>query len=469
MFSIVSVRIVCSIISDVTASSSDCMYHDDCADTQYCSTGGQCEPATMCCVFGDGSSGICPPQSDCAVFERFIQTSGEGKGKGKSKGKDCEIAAFNCSCTHGGSCDTGLFCNQDFICEKQSSSSSRMCQEFTFSSQSTCFPADQCTDCSYVFNDGTEDGTKDFGNIHCGHHNLFFSEMEVTVDDLPMGFKFTCDHPDSIHFGLQTRNNRQWNLKTWHIEINNLECHGNQLKIWTVGNNFSTPPNDDGNNFLTISNDEVVVWIRADRQIEYYNEGILQTTGGVIDESNFPLDFVISPPFNNYHGFLRSIGYVSDPSTGKCIINNRGMCEEFTFTPQSACFPADQCTDCRYDFNDGTQNGTKDFGNIYCGYHNLFFSEMEVTVDDLPMGFKFTCDHPDNLHFGLQTRNNRQWNLRTWRIEINNLECKGNHLQIWSVGNNFAITPNDEVVIWIRADRQIEYYNNGILQTTGSH
>ena len=95
---------------------------------------------------------------------------------------------------------------------------------------------------------------------------------------------------------------------TWHIEIINLECRNNLINVWSAGTNFETSPKD-----------QVVVWIRKDRRVEYYNNGILMTSGDVIDESKFPIDFVISPPNNNHHGFLRNIGYVSDPETGHCL------------------------------------------------------------------------------------------------------------------------------------------------------
>ena len=79
-------------------------------------------------------------------------------------------------------------------------------------------------------------------------------------------------------------------------------------RLWSAGADFETSPND-----------QVVVWIRKDKRVEYYNNGILQTSGDVIEESKFPVDFVISPPNNNHNGFLRNIGYVSDPKTGHCV------------------------------------------------------------------------------------------------------------------------------------------------------
>ena len=128
------------------------------------------------------------------------------------------------------------------------------------------------------------------------------------MHDLPVGFKFSCDHPDNLHFGLQSRNNRDWNQMTWNIELVNIECKNDLVKLWSAGKDFKTSPKD-----------QVVVWIRKDRRVEYYNNGILETSGDVIDESKFPIDFVISPPDNNNSGFLRNIGYVSDPETGNCV------------------------------------------------------------------------------------------------------------------------------------------------------
>ena len=56
------------------------------------------------------------------------------------------------------------------------------CKEFTFASETKCFPASKCGGCSYTFKDAASGlpGTKDFGDIRCDHHNLFYSERAVT-------------------------------------------------------------------------------------------------------------------------------------------------------------------------------------------------------------------------------------------------------------------------------------------------
>ena len=177
-----------------------------------------------------------------------------------------------------------------------------------FAPESRCFPPGSCPDCTYDFKSANAAETKDFGLISCGVHNLFFADMVVELKDLPIGFKFTCEHPDNLHFGFQSRKNRDWNQQTWQIEITNIECQQNHVKLWSAGSDFETSIND-----------RIVVWIREDRRVEYYNNNIFQTSGDVIEESKFPLDFVISPPSGGVHGFLRNIGYVSDPLTGQCV------------------------------------------------------------------------------------------------------------------------------------------------------
>ena len=132
--------------------------------------------------------------------------------------------------------------------------------------------------------------------------------MEINLKDLPIGFKFSCDHPDNLHFGLESRNGRSWNQKKYHIGITNIECKNRKVKIWSTGSDFATSPSD-----------QVILWINKNRRVEYYKNRILQSSGNRIDKSKFPLDLAISPPDNNHHGFLRNIGYVSDPNTGECV------------------------------------------------------------------------------------------------------------------------------------------------------
>jgi len=185
-------------------------------------------------------------------------------------------------------------------------------QDFTFSAQSRCFPASECdiSSCTYDFRPGNSENTKDFGNVRCGHHTVFYSDLSVSVDQLPFGFKFTCDHPNNLHFGLMSRKNRNWNVRTWDIEIANVECQASNVKLWSNGMK----------DFTSTTDDELVIWIRKDRQIEYYNNGVFMTYGDIIAESQFPVDFAISPPDNNHHGYLRNIGYVSEKPQEKTVV-----------------------------------------------------------------------------------------------------------------------------------------------------
>ena len=185
------------------------------------------------------------------------------------------------------------------------------CLEFTFASQTKCYPAPgSCGSCTYVFQDAIAGppGTKDFGGIYCGHHNTFYSDREVREVDLPTGFRFKCDHPDNLHFGLRSRNNRDWNQQTWRDSTSwpiNIECQGSNIVTWDGGQStFST-------------NTDVIMWIKADRTVEFWSGGSLKTTSTAIASNLFPIDMVISPPNNNHHGYLRNLGYVSDAS-GSC-------------------------------------------------------------------------------------------------------------------------------------------------------
>ena len=60
----------------------------------------------------------------------------------------------------------------------------------------------------------------------CDHHNLFYSDREVTEADLPTGFKFKCEHADNEHFGLRSKNGRDWHQMTWDLKPYNIECQG---------------------------------------------------------------------------------------------------------------------------------------------------------------------------------------------------------------------------------------------------
>merc|ERR1719189_777165 len=109
----------------------------------------------------------------------------------------------------------------------------------------------------------------------------------------------------------------------------------------------------------------------------------------------------------------------------------QAQCETFDFNSQTHCYPASRCSPCAYDFVDNG-DGTRDFGNIRCEHHRLFYSKKSIAQSDLPFGYKFRCDHLDNLHFGLRSMNNRNWAQMTWRDPGTwkyNMECQSGSLK----------------------------------------
>merc|ERR1712032_744733 len=98
--------------------------------------------------------------------------------------------------------------------------------------------------------------------------------------------------------------------------------------------------------------------------------------------------------------------------------------------------------------------GTRDFGNFQkCTRFTRFFSKKKLEWSDLPAGYRFKCDHEDDVHLGLQSlREDRDWDRKVWQDGKFNVECRYGHL-----GSHFhqlgdAAKPCEDRVLWVKAD-----------------
>ena len=138
----------------------------------------------------------------------------------------------------------------------------------------------------------------------------------------------------------------------------------------------------------------------------------------------------------------------------------------FDFDASSQCFPASRCQGCSYSFA-ANQDGTRDFGDVQCGHHTMFYSEQKLRWDSLPAGFQFKCDHSDNFHLGLRKTEGRDWSERIWQGDgwKYNMECKSSLLEFWEGGWSSFNHEGKDVVLWMTQHGTVEFYVEAHLTT----
>ena len=162
---------------------------------------------------------------------------------------------------------------------------------------------DECTTALFVANtespctnyDTLASLTGDWGGMACNHRRVY-STRQIQESDLPVGIGWRCDQHNNFHVGFDSVESR---TSSWSMPYANTECQNSAVLIDWHGSRRTL--------HLANNEDNLVLWVRSDRFIDYYINGVyMATTRSKIPSHAFPVDFELSDA-GNVPGYYRNL------------------------------------------------------------------------------------------------------------------------------------------------------------------